>query len=591
MDVYRRQFSVGSAPPQQTLGLASRMLGSGVRRDLLPNPIEVQEARSRETNGLLVSMERMRKRGLLTSPTPSLSGVPSEVQQAACLILEVALDDIALRNATFSRAPRLSEDYQREIRGVNPGEPFSFQRSLEFMRTVDMNYMYAASQDMSAALERARALLGSVSPTEAYRWKVSTGWGDIILHGGQSQTYADSPALLIIDTSSKNTFYNLPANKNLINWLSVVICTGGHNRYLSDPGEAETPVSQDPNRAQGRNRFGPGSAGFGLSFLLDTKGAGIFRSNRMSFGSALFGVAMVINHGEGNTYDAYADAQGFAKFGIGILENKAGNNHYEGFHQVQGCGLTQGLGMLIDRKGGSTFVANDSVLDFPAAQTADHNLSYAQGAGCGQRLDSVNGRSLSGGIGILLSQQGDNQYSCGVLGQGVGYWEGIGILWGGAGNDSYAGQYLTQGAASQYAIGLLDDIGGNDKYNAGIALAQGAGQDFAAGFLIDESGDDVYDAPNLSLGSATASGIGVFADLSGNDTYHATGIALGQAAESPKGTFRDRVLSLGLFIDLQGQDSYPPAFGYARNGSKVVNWRDKQESPFESQLGIFMDRG
>ncbi|HVL38244.1 MAG TPA: hypothetical protein VM328_02525, partial [Fimbriimonadaceae bacterium] len=286
----------------------------------------------------------------------------------------------------------------------------------------------------------------------------------------------------------------------------------------------------------------------------------------------------------------YRDSLGYGEYGVGVLEDVLGSDTYEGFNQVQGVGQTMGGGLLADREGSDTYRANDEVIDFPSPQSAQHNVSMSQGAGNGRRSDYTTGHSLAGGIGILYDGGGDDQYSCGVFGQGVGYWMGVGLLFDSSGHDRYLGQWYAQGASAHFAIGYLEDEAGDDTYTAPMNMAQGAGHDFSVGGLVDRAGDDKYVAPNLSLGAGNANGIGFLLEFGGNDTYASSGWTLGKGAEAPKGSMRTRALCLGLFIDFGGNDTYPAQATWAKNGSRTANWTDRGPTPAESQLGVFWDR-
>ena len=289
-------------------------------------------------------------------------------------------------------------------------------------------------------------------------------------------------------------------------------------------------------------------------------------------------------------YDAYTDAIGHAAFGIGILDDWKGADRYTGFTNVEGSAGVSGLGLLVDRLGDDQYVANNEVLDFPSPQTKLANVSMAQGAATGRRADYIDGHSLSGGVGILMDEDGNDRYTCGVFGQGVGYWEGVGILHDEGGADKYTGQWYVQGASAHFGIGYLHDAGGSDEFTAGMNMAQGAGHDFGIGFLLKEGGADKYKAPNLSLGAGNANGIGVFVDTSGDDVYDASGTTLGRAAEAPKGSLRERALALGVFMDLSGQDVYPSSVPWAQNARRTANWTDRRPAAAESQTGVFWDR-
>ncbi|MCK6481898.1 MAG: hypothetical protein L6R43_17655, partial [Planctomycetes bacterium] len=246
--------------------------------------------------------------------------------------------------------------------------------------------------------------------------------------------------------------------------------------------------------------------------------------------------------------------------GGGTLSDLGGTDAYDAYFFSQGFGYVLGAGVLTDLAGNDRYSLNDADLKSPSAQSKDHNSSLGQGFGFGVRADYLDGHSLAGGVGILADREGDDRYSCGVFGQGGGYWMGVGMLLDAAGNDDYRGVWYVQGACAHFAVGILDDGGGDDRYLASMNMAQGAGHDYSLGVLLDRGGNDLYEAPNLSLGGGNADGVGILLDAGGDDSYTSRGITLGHAsvatpAEAP--TVRHASLTLGVFLDLGGgRDSY-----------------------------------
>lgn len=590
MEMNRRLLDGTKSDPAGTVSTLSRMSGIGSRRSLLGSPIARAEQLAGEPNALIKALQALKSEGLLPGSVPSTVAAPIEVQRAVALLLYTALDAVRYRRAAFARVADIDEAYDRET-SVQPSEddPQVHQQLVEFYQTVDMYYMYAAAQDVAAAVARAQELVQSVPPTEKYGVQFETAWGRVVLSGGSDSEHVGSGVFILVDTGGNDAYDNAPSNDSISNWLSVVIDTNGDDKYVSDKALLDANVATWPNRKTGRAQPGPCSATFGITVLLDSRGSDLYRSHKSGLGSASFGVAMLIDKAGNDTYDSYADSQGFAKFGIGVLEDLEGDDRYTGFTQVQGVGLTGGVGALIDRSGDDKYIANDSVIDFPSPQSAQHNVSMAQGAGYGLRSDYLTGMSLSGGVGVLLDQDGKDTYDCGVFGQGTGYWKGIGMLWDEKGDDRYHGVWYVQGAAAHYAVGYLEDLDGVDSYLADMNMAQGAGHDFSNGYLLDRSGSDTYKAPNLSLGAGNANGLGVFVDFGGNDTYTSTGITLGKAAEATRGSIRERALCLGVFMDLGGNDSYPAAASWAKNGARTANWTERGPYPPESQVGVFWD--
>lgn len=591
VDMNRRLLVLAMGQPSLVVESASRLLGQGSRRSLMGDPAASAVEKVRDPNAFGAALDEMKKAGLIKGAVPSFTQVPKEAQKAAAILIYSALGAIEYRRAAFSGVTDLPGAFTQTV--VNAGEPsgpLAEKRQISIQGQCDMKYMYAGAQDMAAAVSAAGGAARVVPQNANYEFKVETEWGRIELSGGKDTLHDGAATFICIDTSGNDTYVNTPCNSTLANWCSVSIDTQGDDKYLSDPALAKTPIAEWTLRAKQKGQIGPGAALFGLTFLIDQAGDDLYRSARTSFGSAVFGVAYLGDQAGSDTYDSYCDSQGFGHYGIGALDDTEGDDKYLGFSQVQGVGLPHGIGLLLDRSGSDTYDANDKILDFPSAQSADHNNSMSQGAGYGFRADYLTGHSQSGGIGLLFDAAGKDSYSCGVFGQGVGYWEGVGMLWDAEGNDKYTGQWYTQGASAHFGIGYLEDQAGNDSYTALMNMAQGAGHDFAIGMLLDREGSDTYQAPNLSLGAGNANGIGVFVDFSGDDRYSSSGITLGSSAEAQKSSLRERALSLGMFLDLGGNDTYPEASIWAKNGSRTPNWNTKNENPAESQVGLFLDR-
>ncbi|MCE9558103.1 MAG: hypothetical protein K8R88_04060, partial [Armatimonadetes bacterium] len=449
--------------------------------------------------------------------------------------------------------------------------------------------LLAAGSDLTEAVNEASIAVATVSPAQRYKLTFKTAWGMVVLAGGSTETYANEiPTCLIIDTGGNDAYINQPANKGAANWLSVVIDTDGKDRYVSDPALLNTELSKWGGRKK-RQELGPAGAAFGFSFLTDTQGDDVYTSHLAGLGSAFFGVAVLQDWAGADRYYGYKNCEGAATFGVGLLEDRKGDDVYHAFTQAQGFGGIQGGGGVIDRDGNDRYTAEDTIIDFPSAQSAQHNTSFAQGSALGRRADYLEGHSLAGGFGLLYDEAGDDRYSASVFGQGAGYWAGVGALMDNSGDDQYSGQWYVQGAAAHFAVGYLEDIAGKDLYRAPMNMAMGAGHDFSLGMLIEGGGSDSYNAPNLSLGAGNANGIGVFVDKGGDDFYTSTGITLGMSADSQLGTLREIALSLGVFIDFGGDDSFPVTVPHAKNSTRTANWVRRQ-APAESLVGVFLDK-
>ncbi len=585
----RQEVASSASKPQDTLTTCLRQLGWQVRRSLVGDPIQSHIDTSKKANDLDVVMADWKQKGWVTGTIPPTASVPKEVQAAAALILRVLPFSMEMRKLAFQSVSELDSAFQRLTSKPSDDDISQSAWFRALGSKADLGYLGAGGVDLLAACQEAMVRIAVVDEDMAFSFRVATKFGTIVLSGGKSSTY-DETCLLVIDTGKSDTYMNMPCNRSATNPISIVLDSNGDDRYLSEIALRDTELEKWPQRGGAASKPGPSAAVLGYSILMDHAGNDLYRTHRNGIGSGRFGIAFCIDQAGDDIYDSYQDSQGFGTFGIGVLEDHAGNDKYFGFSQVQACGQTGGVGMLLDRAGDDQYVANDSVIDLPSAQSAQHNISMSQGAGNGRRGDYLDGHSLAGGVGILADLSGKDTYTCGIFGQGVGYWEGVGMLLDDNGNDSYLGQWYVQGASAHFAIGYLDDGDGNDTYSAPMNMAQGAGHDFGIGVLIDRMGDDTHKAPNLSLGAGNANGFGWFVDAAGTDTYEANGVILGTVTEAPKTSLRIRALCLGVFMDLAGDDVYPSGAPWAKNAVRTSQVKDRGPTPGESQLGVFWDR-
>jgi len=586
----RNALSAATAKPSDAVNVGARLLGRGVRRTLLGNPIQAAVTAAAKERSLDAVLKLMRERGVLLGPVTSTDRVPAPVAQAAALVLRTSLDAVAFRRAAVADLGDLAPVFAALANADGDLDSVDGIPGLRHrLNNFDLRAMTAAGHDLTLAVQTAMGQLQQVAGAERYDWQIDTLWGAVRLTGGSDTIHADRPTWLVIDTGGNDVYRAAASNRSPANWVSLNLDTSGSDQYLAPGAPAGTAVADFKGRAA-PGGFGPAGARLGVAVLADAQGDDLYRSHRPGLGAGVMGVGVLLDQAGNDLYDAYSFAVGAGFMGIGILEDVAGDDRYRVFTHGQGYGGTLGFGLLADRQGRDTYDANDAVLDFPSPQSPQHNTSLAQGAGYGRRADFSDGFSLAGGVGLLVDDSGDDTYRCGIFGQGVGYWEAFGGLLDGGGKDTYTGQWYVQGASAHFAYGYLQDFSGDDTYNAGLNMALGAGHDFGAGYLLDEGGADKYTAPNLSLGAGNANGLGIFMDASGDDTYSASGITLGKGAEAAKGTMRERGLTLGVFMDLQGQDTYPASCPWARNVERTANWTDRGATPAQSQAGLFWDR-
>lgn len=369
----------------------------------------------------------------------------------------------------------------------------------------------------------------------------NTALGTLAIGDASNRYYIDTlPFLLILSTTANQRQPTEAINIAYSNPISLSI---------SLTGDAKSSFRQSSS----------GAGVFGYAILVDLSGNDGYGSPSPVSGGqgfGLFGTGILFDVEGDDTYSGLSACQGSGTYGTGLLIDGGGDDRYECYQQGQGFGFTKGVGLLLDVTGNDTYIANDTDIKFPSAQSAEHNGSLSQGFGFGRRGDYLDGHSWAGGVGMLVDGAGDDSYSCGIFGQGGAYWYGVGILADKGGDDAYFGQWYCQGSAAHFALGVLQDTAGNDSYTGKMNMCGGAGHDFSLGWLEDRAGNDAYDMPNLSLGGGNANGVGVFWDCAGDDSYLSNGITLGQASVAGTGSLRDFIMTLGVFVDGSGADVY-----------------------------------
>lgn len=100
---------------------------------------------------------------------------------------------------------------------------------------------------------------------------------------------------------------------------------------------------------------------------------------------------------------------------------------------------------------------------------------------------------MPGGIGMLIDKEGNDTYIADYFTLGASYYYGLGVLDDGAGDDQYLSGRYSQGAGIHSSVGVLIDRKGNDFYYSFlIRPPQGVGHDYGVGYLEDDRGDNRY---------------------------------------------------------------------------------------------------
>ncbi|MEP0815461.1 MAG: hypothetical protein HRF49_12480 [bacterium] len=407
---------------------------------------------------------------------------------------------------------------------------------------------------------------------------ISTPAGRVKIAGTGNDIHAaaapDGHAILI-DLGGSDT-YNCHAGGTASGNNGVAICLdfGGNDTYnrMDNPDDIDRTASppNDDTSQQGAGRLG-------IGVLVDYGGDDTYRSVRLSQGSCVFGVGVLADYGFGNDdYEMEALGQGGAIGGIAILLDEGGADEYTAWQKSQGFGGLMGIGYLIDQGFESDvyYAVPDGDPAKPeywlsGASYDNKNMSSSQGCGWGARwgwIEDIPTAGVhtvgSGGLGILCDSGGDDEYTCGVFGQGCGFYQGTGLLIDMLGNDTRNGHWYTQGATAHVGVGGLFDLYGDDNYANDASVGVGGAHDWSITWFCDIAGDDIYNAAGLGLASGYSNSFAYFLDLSGADSYSAHGA--NENTTLGKGNLGDANRpdepSYGIFLDLFGGDTYDPVY-------------------------------
>ncbi len=457
-------------------------------------------------------------------------------------------------------------------------------------RSWDEASLWYAAQISVDALDLARIKLQAWKnqrtdpPAEfAFEWETPWGWIRVLSHDTHSAVPGDN-ALLIVSLAGDNKYTGAVAGANPTCPLSLLLDLEGADVYESD-----APAQ------------GAGLTGVGI--LLDAAGDDTYAGQRYAQGVGQFGFGLLADFSGNDKYDLHYSGQGCGYFGVGLLFDVTGDDTYDIWCDGQGLGGVNGVGVLADRTGNDRFVAErkHSITGRPSYHSPglDVGVSNVQGCGMGRRGDGSDGHSWAGGLGALLDGDGNDYYSAGNWCLGTGYWFGIGVLHDRGGNDEYHGVAYSQGTGAHFCIGVCIDEAGDDQHlaeeNSHSSLAWA--HDFTIGILLNAAGDDLYKVDGSGMSYSVNRSISMLLDLDGSDRYEIdltrrekdkAGLHPGFAmnaetfrARDGVGTYFADTTSLGLFLDVGGEDVYPGEFHndmHRLDPSDSLNWADRNFS-------------
>ena len=405
---------------------------------------------------------------------------------------------------------------------------------------VDRKSIFRAGAQTASALS---VILANKNTLQGYSisesLQIATPLGDIVIAGSSDDIHNFHQApLLLIDCGGDDTYNGRYAKSDYSYPYSLVLDLDGTDAYNSEPLS-----------------FGSASSFFGFTALFDLgTETDHYTGKRRCYGYSFGGVSLLYDESGDDVYRAEAFCFGASEFGIAAMLEGGGNDLYQALHGSQGYGSLGGVGLLFDRSGADRYIANATPALYPSAQLPNQNYSASQGFGSGRFGPTQDGRSISGGIGMLIDREGRDVYQASVFAQGAGIGYGIGVLSDREGDDAYQADWYAMGSSAHQSCGFLIDESGNDRYQISRYMMGGAATDFSLGAFVDSSGDDVYHALNASLGYGLTNSFALFIDRSGNDEYRIDNqLGAGFAKNDLEQTLRGMWPTFGFFFDLSGE--------------------------------------
>lgn len=471
---------------------------------------------------------------------------------------EEATRDLLIRQAIHGRLQPFEEpDYRR------------------LLHKIEREALMAGMLELTAAMEDLDDFIRNAGDLPSVQWSLDTPLGRVVIDttGADNEHEIEDP-LLVIDVGGDDVYTFTRSGEG--NRISLLYDHGGNDTYIA-----------------GGTASCPSSAVMGYGILWDTGGDDTHEGEHLAQAGALFGASLLYDGGGDDTFKSRGHGQAFALGGAALLISMGGDDTFESLTHAQACGSSEGAAVLVNVAGNDRYTLGNTPLIRPSAQLPDRNTSMGQGAGTGLRADLNDGRSTTGGIGMLLDFEGDDVYTAQVFAQGVGFLEGVGILVDGGGSDSFNAQWYGMAASAHRAAGVLISRGdGDDSYKAEHITSIGAAHDYSVAFFIAEGGNNTYELRNLGLGTANENSTAIFADLSGDDVYtvhNSQCLAFGGANVSHWGTAREDALNFGIFLDLGGDDTYNARRAGPGNNSMWTWPRKHPDLDLRSEIGIGLD--
>ncbi|MCW5942857.1 MAG: hypothetical protein KIS66_11525 [Fimbriimonadaceae bacterium] len=353
----------------------------------------------------------------------------------------------------------------------------------------------------------------------------------IVVGGKDAELHTDTNAMLTLDLGGDDRYVGRHGAG--VGYCSVLIDLDGNDVYevgdlnlgagLVGVGIAYDGGGNDTYRTRSL-AMGAGLAGVGL--FVDESGQDDRVSDTLCQGFGQFGIGLLVDAGGSDRYDAELYAQGAARTqGVGWLVDTKGADvyragglilnsplfadvHYSfaqgfgsGYREDTG-GVSGGIGLVTDGEG------DDAYLGETYCQAASYWFS----------------------LGTLYDQAGHDTYSAYHYAQASAMHMTGAYLFDLAGDDAYSTKFgAAHAIGHDYGVAFLLDRAGSDLYSARDSRP-GLGNANGLGIFIDAEGEDRYNGPaGFGNPSRSSGSLGVFVDLNGPDLYRG-GVGDGQAA-------------------------------------------------------------
>jgi len=476
--------------------------------------------------------------------------VPAEAAAHGALrpLVEGRLESLLVRGAT-------ARDEMLALRGIPALTPAEAAQMIAHFDVIpEISPEVAASE----AIELPEALRGAVEGAIVNASEIpELGW--VVVGGTGANSYDLAKIAGVFDLGGDDRYrWGAPQGAH-----RLVVDLAGNDAHTAPEGST-----------------GPAAALGAFAAIDDYGGDDTYEGGALTGGAAL-GVSLIVDRSGNDRYRGGSWSLGAAAGGAALVVDLAGEDEWNGEGMSLGVGGPSGVGAIVDVAGNdrTTLGARPSVYGVEG-----EHRGFGMGFGLGFRLVAA------GGVGAYVDLAGDDRRTSGEFSQGCGYYLGLGLLIDREGNDEVECDRYGLGGSAHQAAGIYLDRAGNDRYLGKTAVHVGGAWDESIGVFIDSAGDDAYAVAALALGGAANQSIALAIDRAGADRYGAAMPSLGAGGTNDYHFDDYQVGSLGLFLDLDGADTYPESRDDGRGNDRTIASPEAITAPGTGADGVFIDR-